>query len=118
MADASKKYSGGTLPDKVSVEYFTHYESKEFTVANSQTNYDVKANVTDAFTTVIKAHALIIRVDQTVTVRLNATGNDAFTVTAAEGQIVITSDMRLEITNIFITNASGSTVNVKAMLFP
>src|SRR3990167_159352 len=118
LAEAAKKYDGGGLPEKVAVEYFDSYESKEFTVANSQTNYNVKTQVTDAFTDIVKAHAVIIRTDQTITVRFNSTDNDAATITASEGQLVLTSDMRLEITNIFITNSSGATANVKIMLFP
>ena len=118
MADAAKKYGGAGLPEKTAVEYFDIYESKEFTVANGQTNYNVKTQVTDAFTDIVKAHAVIIRTDQTITVRFNSTDNDAATITASEGQLVLTSDMRLEITNIFITNSSGATANVKIMLFP
>ena len=118
MGDANKKYSGGKLPDKIAVEYFDHYESKEFTVANGQTNYDIKDQVTGAFTTVVKAHAIIIRTDQTITVRLNSTSNDAITISSTEAQLTVGQDMRLEITNVYITNASGATANVKIMLFP
>lgn len=118
MADGSKKYSGGLLPEKVAPEYFTHYESKEFTVSTGQTNYDVKSNVTGAFTVVRSTHGFIIRTDQDITIKLNDSANDAITVTAAEGQLVIDATMRLEVTNIFITNASGSTANVKAILIP
>ena len=118
MAEASKKYSGAGLPIKIADEAFGHYESKEFTVANAQTDYDMKTQVTDAFSTVKRAHGIIIRTDQSISVKLNATGSDSITLTSTEAQLVVGQEMRMEITNIFITNASGSTANVKILLFP
>jgi len=57
-------------------------------------------------------------VDQDVTIRFNSTDNKVTTLTATEGQLNIPRDMGLEIDNIFITNNSGATVNVKIITVP
>ena len=112
-----KGHDAGQLPRKMTEQYFDHYDGPEFTVANAQTNYDVSSNEANAFSTVKKVHSCIIRTDQNITVRFNSTSNDAITITSTEAQLSIARSFGFEITNIFITNASGSTANIKLMLF-
>lgn len=83
------------------------YEAARLTIANGTTNYDVKATG-GKFTTVTTARFLSLRTDQTITVRLNSTSNDAITMTSAGSPY----EIELEVTNVFITNASGATANV------
>lgn len=86
------------------------YDNAEFTVANLQTNYNVRANETAAFANLKIYTAITIRSDQSVTVRLNSTSYPAITVTA--GRPFELDDL-IEITDIYITNSSGSTANIK-----
>ena len=117
MTKAYKKYSGAGLPVKIAQEYYSTYDSAEFTVANGQTNYDVKTNVANAFSNIDKCHSMLIRTDRDITIRFNGTSNHAVTLTAVEGSLNITREMGLEMTSIYTTNASGATANVKIMVF-
>jgi Na+-transporting NADH:ubiquinone oxidoreductase subunit NqrF len=88
------------------------YESKEFTVNNGASDYDVKTQQS-MFATVATARRVLIRTDKTITIKFNATGNQSITIASTDSPFVIES---LEVTNIFISNASGSGANVKVIL--
>lgn len=88
----------------------TSYENHEFTLATGQTNYDVGTSVSGAFDTITTARYFKIRTDQTITIKLNSTSNDSITITSSDSPYTIDT---LEITNVYITNASGSTANIK-----
>ena len=88
-----------------------NYDSIEFTVANGQTNYDVKANETNAFANFQVYTTVNIRTDQDITIRFNATTNIAITIPKKDSPFEM--DNLIEITNMYITNSSGSTANVK-----
>ena len=90
----------------------TVYDNVEYTVANGQTNNDFSAQ-TGAFSNIKTAHFVSFRTDVTVTVRFNATANAAITVTSTDSPLEID---RIEVTNIYVTNASGSTANIKILL--
>ena len=96
-----------------------YYTEVEFQVTSPSTNYDVDSNnatfhgkfgagLFHGF-----ANKAVIRTDQTITVKVNSTSNDAVTVTTTDSPFTLAG---VEINNIFITNASGSTANVKILL--
>lgn len=85
-----------------------------FTVADSTTDYDLSAQQATAFANIEKAHTAVIWTDQDITVKLNATTNPGITIPATESPFEF-RDL-IEVTNIYITNASGSTANIKVML--
>jgi hypothetical protein len=86
------------------------YDSMEFTLASGISDYDVKANVTGAYENVPVYTTVNIRVDQNVTIKFNSTGNRAVTISSNRP---FELDNLIEITNIYITNTSGSTANIK-----
>ena len=91
---------------------YKNYENKEFTLSTGQTNYDYLDNVTGAFATIPGYTTVNIRSDQAITVRINSTDNDYITI---EANKTFELDNLLFITNIYITNASGSTANIKIL---
>ncbi len=94
-----------------------YYNNAEFTVANATTNYDVASNQTNLFggstSVVAKPYFIRIITDQTITVKLNSTSNDAITITSSMSPLVL--DEVIEVRNIYITNNSGATANVKIL---
>ena len=86
------------------------YDSVEFTLATGQTNYSLDANKAGSFNNVPVWKRTLMRTNVPVSIRLNATANDAITVSSFDSPIEI--DWQ-EITNIFITNNSGSTASLK-----
>lgn len=102
-----------TLP-----QYDDIYDSVEFQLATGQTNYNVKVNQVTSFINAPRAHSLIIKTDQTITIKFNSTSNSSHTISRGEGSLTITRNMGFEVTNIFITNSSGNTANIKILLVP
>lgn len=88
------------------------YDSAEFTVANGTSNYNVAANQAAAFSRVTTAQSFVLRIDQPVTINLNTTSDPAITVQTIDSPFQLTTALN----NLFITNNSGSTVNVKLIL--
>ena len=86
------------------------YDNLEFTLASGITNYDVRTNVTGAFTAHDLYTTINIRTDQNITIKLNSTSNNAITVTSNRP---FELDNLIEIKEIYITNASGNTANIK-----
>jgi len=103
-------------PLVVAPKYQGKYDEAEFNLATGQTNYNVKVNESDAFVNVARAHSVIIRTNYTITVRFNSTSYPAITIARSEGVLAIGREHGLEVTNIFISNASGSTAAIKIML--
>ena len=94
------------------------YDNAEFTVANATTNYNVKTNQANLFGGAdsdagLNVYYVRIVTDQTVTVRFNSTSNDAITITSSQSPFVM--DEIIEVENIFITNNSGSTANMRIL---
>lgn len=87
------------------------YDSMEFSLADGQTDYDVKANVTGAFENLLTYTTINLRTTKDITVKLNSTSNRAITVSRARSAFDL--DNMMEITNIYITNASGATASIK-----
>ena len=90
------------------------YDYDSFTVADGSTNTDIASTRTNMFKNVHRAWGCIIWSDQDITVRFNATGNPGITHEAVYSPHEWFD--KLEITNIYITNSSGSTANIKIFL--
>ena len=86
------------------------YDSVEFTLATGQTNYDLRTNQSNAFSNVVPWKRTLIRTNVTISIKLDSTSNHSITVTASDSPFEI--DWQ-EVTNIYITNASGSTAALK-----
>lgn len=94
------------------------YDAVSTTVATGQTNRDMKANNATLFANVDKARFCRITTDQTVTIRFNSTSNPWIVMTATESPRKWTrTEEGLVITNIYVTNASWSTANMKLELY-
>ena len=87
-----------------------NYDSMEFTLANGLSDYDVAANVTGAFENLSSYTTINVRTDQAITLKINSTDNRLITATAARP---LELDDLMEITNIYLSNSSGSTANIK-----
>jgi len=93
------------------------YDNSEFNLATAQTDYDEGTNESDAFNNATVAKYISIRTDQTITVKLNATTNDAITITSSDSPMTFKyEDLGLEVRAIYISNASGSTAAIKILL--
>lgn len=95
-----------------------YYDNAEFAVANATTDYDVASNQANLFggtTSDVGTAVYFCRIitDQTVTVKFNSTSNDSITITSSMSPLVL--DETIEISNVFITNNSGSNANVKIL---
>ena len=87
------------------------YRNLEASQNTATTNTEY--NLTSAGNTKLKhATFLRIRTDQTITVRLNSTDNDAITITTSDVPFVLEHAM---INKIFVSNASGSTAALKIL---
>ncbi len=98
-----------------------YYESIEFDVTTATTDYDVDSNQATFLSvigpgSVYNKHPteIIIRTNNTITVKFNTTGNHAITITASDSPLA----WRGEVKNIFISNASGNTAAVKIIALP
>lgn len=94
-----------------------YYDNAEFTVSNGTSDYDVASNQTNLFggasATITVPYYIRIVTDQTITVKFNSTSDDSITITSSMSPFVV--DETIEIRNIYITNNSGSTANVKVL---
>lgn len=86
------------------------YDSVEFNLANGQTDYDIKTNQATSFLNCDLYTTISIRTNYNITVKFNATTQPSITVTPARP---LSMDNMIEITNIFISNSSGSTAAIK-----
>lgn len=101
-------------------EKSTVYDHNAFTVANATTDYDVATN-NAGWLSSIKAQngasacgKIRLVTDQTITVKFNSTSADGIVVTSSESPFVVED---LVIRNVFISNTSGNTANVKITQF-
>jgi len=86
-------------------------DSASFNVTNGQSDYDVKTNVAAAFSNVKVYKRLELRVDGQITVKFNNTSNPAVQIDNVDSPYVVPFEM--DITDLYISNASGRTVAVK-----
>lgn len=106
--------SGGGV-DPVSGEPNGTYDAAEFQVSTATTNYDVESNQSALWNNIEAPAYFNFRTDQTVTIRLNDTSNPAITVASTDSPFIIQSG--LPVTNVYITNTSGSTANIKIFMY-
>lgn len=91
----------------------TNYDSAEFSVANSTTDYNVATNQTAAFSRVLTASRMILRTDRNISIRLNSNTDPTITVQTVDSPFELTG---VPITNLFITNNSGGSATIKLIL--
>lgn len=89
------------------------YDFHSFTVAHGQTDRNIRSNESSLWNKVKVYRRVELRVDGLVTIKLNKTANPGITVDLIDSPYVIPFD--IEITNLFISNSSGSTVTIKLM---
>lgn len=89
------------------------YESVEFAVTTGTTDYDVDTQQATFKAVVANPYYLELGTDQQISIKFNSTSNHAITVKATDSIRVFD---RQEIRNIYITNASGSTANIRMYL--
>ena len=111
----TNRHSNRQFPVKVAEELYEIYDFvNSFTVAHPTTDYDLKTQQVTAFKNLSNAWLIIIWTDQDITVKFNSTSNPAIVVPAGESPFEFRNIIR--VTNIYITNASGATANIKVML--
>jgi hypothetical protein len=106
---------GGGGTDPVSGEPNGSYDAAEFQVSTATTNYDVESNQSALWNNISSPSYINFRTDQTVTIRLNDTSYPAITVTSTDSPFIIENGLPID--NIYITNSSGSTANIKIFMF-
>ena len=90
------------------------YDAPEFNVTTATTDYDVATNEADSFSNVKRCTNMIIRTTQNISVKLNSTSNGSITVNATDSPYQIPTGF--PITNIYISNASGSTATIRLFM--
>jgi hypothetical protein len=93
-------------------ETYSSYKPIEVAVVTATTNdpYCVATAYSGSTKLLHRAHFMSIVTDQTITIKFDTTSGDPITVKAADG---IVRFENLNIRNVFITNASGSTANIR-----
>ena len=106
------------LYDKYNTPY---YENIQFDLVTGTTNYDLDVNESE-FLAVFNQDTTVglgtfpnyvhIRTNNTITVRVNGTGEDGIEITSTDSPFELRG---LEIRNLFITNSSGSTAAIRLL---
>ena len=110
-----KRFAGGQEPVITAERIDTLYDFvNSFTVANGISDFDLDTQQSDSFKNVPKAWLVIIWTDQDISIKLNSTSNPSISVPAGESPFEFRNI--IAVTNIYITNASGDTANIKVML--
>lgn len=110
----TNRHGNRQFPLKVVDELYETYDFvNSFAVANATTNYDVKTQQTDSFKNVPTAWLVQIYTDQDISVRFNSISNPAIVLEAGNSPYEFRNILRIK--NIYITNASGNTANIKIM---
>lgn len=92
------------------------YESLEFSITGAQTHYNIKTQITDAFTRVTKPSHIVIRADVDIVVKFSTTKKGAVTsdnnraITIEAGTVFVSDGM--VVTNIFITTTATTAVKI------
>ena len=101
-------------PVKIAEELYDIYDWASFSVANGINDYDVNAQQAGLFKYVPTARGIIIWADQDISIKFN---NDSYAAITHEAVYAPHEWFnKLKITNVYISNASGSTVNIKVFL--
>jgi len=109
------RYSNKMFPVKTVEELYDTYDFvNSFAVADSTSDYDLKTQQATAFKNISRAWLVIIWTDQDISIKFNSTSNPAIAVPMGESPFEFRNI--IEVTNIFISNASGLAANVKVLL--
>jgi len=101
-------------PVKVAQEVYYTYDYAAFAVSTATTDYDCESNQSALWNNLAIAMGVIIWSDQDVTIKFNDT-----TMPGISHEAVYAPHEwfnKLQVTNIYITNASGSTANIRIFL--
>ena len=110
-----KVISNNEFPVKTVSEIYNTYDFvPSFTIATDTTDYNLKSQKAASFLNVPKAWFIMIWSDQTVSIKFNDTSKPAITIDAGESPYEFKNMLLVD--NIFITNVSGNTANIKVML--
>ena len=99
---------------KVAQETFDTYDYASFAVATATTDYDVDAQQSALFKNVPVGYGVIIWSDVDISIKFNDTDMPAISHEAVYSPHEWFN--KIEITNIYITNTSGSTANIRIFL--
>jgi len=112
---ATNRHSNSQFPIKVAEELYEIYDFvNSFTVATATTDYDLKTQQATAFKNISKAWLILIWTDQDISIKFNSTDNPAIVIPADQSPFEFRNI--IQASNIYISNASGSTANIKVML--
>ena len=89
------------------------YDFHSFTVVTGQTDRNIRSNESSLWDNVKVYRRVELRVDGLVTIKLNSAANPGITIDMIDSPYVIPFD--IEVTNLFISNSSGSTVTIKLL---
>ena len=89
-----------------------NYDSTEFAIGNATTDYNIASNQASAFLRVPTALKFNIRTDRRITVKINTNTDPGITVDAIDSPF----ELSIPTTNLFITNNSGATANIRLIL--
>ena len=99
-------------------EITPYYESIEFNVSTGTTDYDLDDQQATFLAVLGSANerpypsSVVIRTDQTISVKLNSTSNHAITIASTDSPFTIEG---VQIRNLYITNNSGSVAAIKLL---
>jgi hypothetical protein len=99
---------------KTAPQLYDIYDYAEFTVGNGVSDYDVRTNQSSLFKNCSSAWLVQLSFNKNISVKFNSTDMPSISL----GYEVSPAEWRdiLKVTNIYITNSSGSSVIVKALL--
>jgi hypothetical protein len=111
----TNRHGNRQFPIKVAEELYEAYDYvPSFAVADATTDYDLKAQQAASFKNVPTVWLVQIYTDQDISIKFNSTANPAISLGAGESPFEFRNILRIK--NIYITNASGETANIKVML--
>lgn len=93
------------------------YDSATFSIPTGTSNVSVKTLTPTSgniFNNIKRAYFLEITADQDLTLRLNADDNDPITIESSDFPW---RDSHIEVTDIFVTNASGTLTTLRILAF-
>lgn len=86
------------------------YDSAEFTLATGNTDYEVRAEIASFFNNIKVYRRVEIRTNVNISIKLNNTSNPVISINFTDSPYTL--DI-IEVTNIFLTNNSGSTASIR-----
>jgi hypothetical protein len=91
------------------------YDWVEFSLPSGSSDYNVLVNQSGLFNRVPFAGIVVIETSVNITVKFNNTGNQAVKLDAGASPMELVKKMNIR--NIFLTNISGTTANIRIWLF-